>query len=151
MLTKADIVIDQLYSLSIATLSLEAMATGNVVLTRYVHEYSQISPECPAVNVNTDTLVDKLREVILNIDLRRKLAFAGRRYVENYHDHIYIAQQILNWIEPGGVTEYDFIPDFFPGKFDLSPELIREENCIHRTKRIRKLLDKTPGLSNKRG
>lgn len=149
MLTKADIVIDQLYSLSIATLSLEAMATGNVVLTRYAPEYSQISPECPAVNVNTDTLAEKLREVILNINLRRKLAFAGRRYVENHHDHIYIAQQILNWIEPGALTEYDFVPDFFTGKFDLSPEIIREENRALRTKRIRKLLDKIHVLSKK--
>jgi glycosyltransferase involved in cell wall biosynthesis len=149
MLTKADIVIDQLYSLSIATLSLEAMATGNVVLTRYSPEYSQISPECPAVNVTTDTLAEKLRELILNIDLRRKVAFAGRRYVENHHGHIYIAQQILNWIEPGGVTEHDFVPDLFPDKFDLSPEIIREENREFRKQIIRKLLDKTILLSKK--
>jgi glycosyltransferase involved in cell wall biosynthesis len=142
MLTTADIVIDQLFSLSIATLSLEAMAAGNVVLTRFAPEYSRISPECPAVNVNADTLADKLREVILNIDLRKELASAGRAYVEKYHDHRYIAQQILDWIEPGGVTEYDFIPDFFSTKFDLSPEIIREEDRTLRAKRIRKLTHK---------
>jgi len=127
LLAEADIVVDQLLSETVATLALESMATGNVVLARYLPERAHIPADCPVVNVTAATLADKLREVILDRDLRRRLAYAGRSYVEKYHDHVRIAQQILDWLKPGGIQEYDFIPMFFQSEFVMPAELLKEE------------------------
>lgn len=125
LLADADIVVDELFADTVATLSLEAMATGNVVLVRYLPDYARVPPGCPAVNVTKDTLTPKLRRVILNRELRRQLAYAGRPYVEAHHDHVEVAQQILDWLKPGGIREYDFIPTFYKN-FVMPPQLLSE-------------------------
>jgi hypothetical protein len=62
------------------------------------------------VNVTRDTLANQLRNVIVDRELRRRLAEAGRPYVEAHHDHVKIAREILHWLERGGIKEYDFTP-----------------------------------------
>jgi hypothetical protein len=130
MLTNADIVIDQLFSLSVATLALESMATGNVVLTRYLPEFVRLPPNCPAINVTPAKLANSLREAILNQDLRRQLAYAGRSYVETHHCHIRVTRQMINYLEPGGIIEYDFVPTFFQNKFGMPDDLLKEERIM---------------------
>lgn len=113
LLGDADIVIDELFSETVGVLSAEAMASGTVVLVRYMPEYAAVPSGCPAVNVTKDTLMDKLREVIVDRKLRRQLAEAGRPYVEANNDHVKVASDILHWLEPGGIREYDFTPRFY--------------------------------------
>jgi hypothetical protein len=72
--------------------------------------YAGIPPECPAVNITMDTLEGQLKHVILDRDLRRQLALAGRRFVETYNNHFEITENILRWLKPGGIVKYDFIP-----------------------------------------
>ncbi|MCJ7624339.1 MAG: glycosyltransferase, partial [Anaerolineaceae bacterium] len=127
LLTESDILIDDIFSVTIGVLALEAMATGNAVLVRYLPNYSRVPPGCPAVNVSKDSLVDKLREVIIDRSLRSSLAQAGRPFVENHHDHVQIVQQIIGWLEPGGIQEYDFTPTFFEEHFQISSDLIKQE------------------------
>ncbi len=126
LLTEADIVVDELYSETIGVLSTEAMASGCVVLTRYMAEYAKIPPGCPAVNANIYTIADKLRQVIVDREMRRRLAEAGRPYVEANHDHVKVAQQILDWLQPGGIQQYDFTPTFYQ-QLQLPPEVLAEE------------------------
>lgn len=127
LLAEADIVIDQLFSQTLARLALESMATGNVTLARFQPKRLLIPPDCPAVNVTMDTLTAKLREVILNRELRLRLACSGRPYVEKHHSHVHVAQQILDWLKPGGIQNYDFVPTFFQNEFVMPPELLKEE------------------------
>lgn len=127
LLTKADIVVDQLYADTVATLALESMASGCAVLTRYAAEFTGVPPGCPAVNVNVNTLVDKLRQVIVDREMRRRLAEAGRPYVEANHDHVKVAQQILGWLQPGGIQQYAFTPTFYQ-QLQLPPEVLAEEH-----------------------
>jgi hypothetical protein len=124
-LTQADIVVDQLFSQTTATLSLESMATGNAVLTNY--RTDRVRSDCPAVKVSIYTLVDQLRKVILDRNLRRRLANEGRMYVEKYHDHTEVAKQILRWLKPAGIGRYDVVPTFFQNHFFIPPELLRKE------------------------
>jgi hypothetical protein len=126
LLTDADIVVDELFSDTVGVLSTESMATGNAVLVHYPADYARVPPGCPAVNVTKDTVTGKLREVILDRDLRRCLAYAGRPYVEANNDHIKVAQQILDWLKPGGIKEYDFVPTFYK-TFKMPPDLLAEE------------------------
>lgn len=127
LLAESDIVVDQMFSQTVATLALESMATGNVTLARYRPEYARIPRDCPVVNVTVATLANRLREVILDRDLRSQLAHAGRSYVEEHHCHVHVAQQVLDWLDPGGIQEYDFVPTFFQDEFVMSSELLDEE------------------------
>lgn len=133
LLTESDIVIDELYAATVAGLSAEGMATGNVSLVRYMPDYCKVPPGCPAVNVNMHTLLDKLRQVILDRALRRRLAFAGRPYVEANNEHIKITRQLLQWLEPGGIRQYDFVPTFYK-TFRMPPELLEQERKQQWTK-----------------
>lgn len=127
VLRQSDIVIDQLYSDTVATLALEALAAGNVVLARYLPHWVRIGSDCPVVNVNAETLADKLREVIMNRPLRRELAQAGRGYVQKHHSHVHVAQEILDWLEPARRGKFHFCPTFFRDHFVMSAALARKE------------------------
>ncbi len=113
LLAASDIVVDELYSETIGVLSTEAMAAGNAVLVRYMPEYAKVPADCPAINVNRSTLTDHLRQIIRDRELRRRLAFEGRAFVEAHHDHVLIARQILQWLQAGEAQAFDFVPDFY--------------------------------------
>ena len=123
-LSEADIVIDQLMSQTVATFALEGLAAGNAVLARYEPEYARVPPGCPVVRTTAHTLVDRLREVIVDRGLRRRLAHAGRPYVEEHHDHRVVAKQILDWLDRDGIQDCDFEPTFFEEGF--TPPSLRE-------------------------
>lgn len=112
-LTEADILVDELYSETIGVLSAEAMASGTVTLVRYMPDYAGVPSGCPAVNVTKDTLVDRLRNIIIDRSLRQRLAEAGRPYVELNNNHIEIARNILHWLKQDVITQYDFTPSFY--------------------------------------
>lgn len=130
ILVESDIVVDQLYSETVATLALEAMAAGNVVLARYLPERARISADCPVINVNVATLADRLREVIVDRALRVRLARAGRPYVETHHARLMVAKQILEWIEPARRGDFDFHPTFFREHFRMSTEVALREAAL---------------------
>lgn len=133
VLADADILVDQLYSETIATLALEGLATGNVVLARYLPERSQVPRDCPVVNVNRLTLVERLREVIVNLELRARLARAGRVYVEKHHAKERVAREILDFLRSGHPSRFDFHPSFFREHFAMSPDLAVREADLLRT------------------
>jgi len=141
LLADADIVVDQLFSQTVAGFALESLATGNVVLARYSPDYARVPPDCPVVNVTVETLPGALRRFILDGDLRRQSAYAGRGYVEKYHSHVKVAQQILDWLEPGGILEYDFVPTFFQRDFMMPPDLLKQERRRLRRQRTKRLTD----------
>ncbi len=111
LLSEADIVVDELYAETVAVLSSEAMASGAVTLVRYMAEYAKVPLGCPAVNVTKETLLPKLREVIVDRGLRRRIAEAGPVYVKANNDHVRVARDILQWVEQG-VKKFDFYPEF---------------------------------------
>lgn len=112
LLTNSDIIVDELYSATVGGLSSEAMATGNAVLVRYMADYCKVPLGCPAINVNKFTLKDNLRQIILDVDRRKKLANLGRPYVENANDHVKICIELLSWLEQTDKLRYDFYPEF---------------------------------------
>lgn len=135
LLTEADIVVDELYSATVAALSAEAMATGNAVLVRYMEEYSKVPKGCPAVNTNVFNLKDNLRRMIVNVSERKALAERGRPYVEAVNDHVKVCQSILEWLLHKDTLEYDFHPTFFKD-FTLPAEILAAEKKEMKHKRI---------------
>jgi hypothetical protein len=138
LLAEADIVVDELFADTVGMLSTEAMACGAVSLVRYMPELAAVPEGCPAVNVNKDTLKEKLREIILNRDMRRQLAYAGRPYVEKNFDHVKVARQLLGWLQPGGIQAPDFTPIFYR-QLAIPPEILKAEQDM-RNEKIRRLL-----------
>lgn len=130
ILTDADIVVDQLFAQTVPMLALEAMATGNAVLGGNRTDYELIPGECPVISVNPANIYDRLKQVILDKELRTKLANEGRRYVETYHDHIAVATQILKWLEPGGIQKYDYYPEFDKKHYKIPQQLLEEEKKV---------------------
>ena len=125
-LADSDIVIDELYSATVGGLSLEAMATGNAVLVRYMADYCKVPLGCPAINVNKFTLKDKLRQVIVDVDQRKALAYRGRPYVDSHNDHIKICRDLLDWLIRKDAIDYDFHPTF-DKEFYLPPDILADE------------------------
>jgi len=142
LLTDSDIVVDELYSATVGGLSSEAMTTGNVVLVRYMAEYSKVPPGCPAVNTNIFTLKENLRRVILDIEERKDLAHRGKVFAETYNDNVEICKRLLNLLEHMDKIEYDFYPTFYKD-FKIPKDILEEEKRetkIRRTEFFKALL-----------
>ncbi len=142
LLSEADIVIDQLYSVTVAGLSAEAMATGNAVLTHFIDDFSKVPAGCPAINVNHKTLKESLRQTIINVDERKAIAERGRIYVETVNDHVKVCENILNWLQNKDDLNYDFYPLFYK-KFVMPEEILsneKETTIQRRTDFFRNLL-----------
>lgn len=135
LLTDSDIVVDELFSATVGALSSEAMASGNVVLVRYMAEYCKVPEGCPAINVNKFTLKENLREMILDVDKRMRLAHMGRAYVEKVNDHVKVCSELLEWLARKDELDYDFHPSFYK-RFNLSPQLLLEEKQIASRKKM---------------
>ncbi|NWG08522.1 MAG: glycosyltransferase [Chloroflexi bacterium] len=134
LLSMADIVVDELYSATVGALSAEAMATGNTVLVRYMPDYCKVPDGCPAVNVNKFTLKEKLREIIIDMRERTRLAMQGRAYVEKVNDHVNICRDLLDWLARKDVLDYDFHPTFYR-EFHIPFEILEEEKKAHYSRR----------------
>jgi len=134
ILTKSDIVVDELYATTVGGLSAESMATGNAVLVRYMPEYAKVPAGCPAINVNIFTLKEHLRRVILDRDLRKQLAIAGRPYVAANNDHIKVCQELLDWLEQKSTLNFDFYPSFYKN-LAIPEQIIQGEKRDKGTKR----------------
>lgn len=89
---EADILVEQLIATGHGMNGLEGLASGIPVISNMEDE-SYMLPlrrwsyldECPLVSGTPETLVDVLRKLITNPDLRNQLGDAGRKYVEKYH------------------------------------------------------------------
>jgi hypothetical protein len=148
ILSAADIVVDYLFVQTVGVLALEAMATGNAVLSGKMSDYELFPGDCPVVSINTSNIYGNLKQLILDKDYRVALACAGREYVETYHDHLVIAKQILEWLEPGGIVSYDYYPEFAKKHYKIPQKLIEEEKKVVRKPFIQKYIRFFSKLNN---
>lgn len=128
LLTRADILVDELYALTVGSLSAEAMASGCAVLTRYDAVWSQVPANCPVVNTNKVSLKDNLRELISNRARRCELAEQGRPYALATNDHYKVTREMIQWLNAGDVLQHDFTPTFYQ-EFQMPPELLEQEHA----------------------
>lgn len=134
LLNEADILVDQLYSTTIASVASEAMASGCAVLARYLPDYSKVEMPCPVVNTNIFTFKDDLRALILDKGRRQELSEAGPNYVRRVNDCTKVAARILEALEKPEDQEYDFYPTFNK-TFAMPKELLDEEKRTANQKR----------------
>jgi glycosyltransferase involved in cell wall biosynthesis len=97
---RADIVVDQLNAGWHGVFALEAMALGKPVVSHLKPDVVERSAESfgarvPIVQATADTLVDALRPLVEDVELRRRLGGQGRAYVEQVHDIDRVADRLL--------------------------------------------------------
>lgn len=114
----ADILIDQLIGAGGGKLATEGLACGAVVMSHMAYDkYPQNTPfDCPIIDVNHETIYEKLKEIILDFNRRKELASKGREYVLKNLDTGIFCQKVLDIIEDKEI-DYDFYPDFFREQF----------------------------------
>jgi glycosyltransferase involved in cell wall biosynthesis len=98
---EADLVVDQLLLGWYGAFAVEAMAIGRPVLA-YIRENepddNPFGAELPIVRTTPATLVDDLRLLAPDLERRRELGAAGRRFTEGHHDPRRIARAVLDGI-----------------------------------------------------
>jgi glycosyltransferase involved in cell wall biosynthesis len=98
VLSDADISIDGLFDHLGGGLAVESMAAGCAVLGANVPEFSGVPQELPIIHTDPGNVYQNLKMLLENPDLRRELGEKGRKYVEKYHDHRKIANDIIELI-----------------------------------------------------
>jgi len=100
LMKEADILADQFLLPGYGLAAIEGMTMGlpvmsnlhNETYTRIFRRHSFLD-ECPILSTTPENLLDNLRVLVGDSDLRRALGRAGREYVEKYHS--YTAAQYL--------------------------------------------------------
>jgi glycosyltransferase involved in cell wall biosynthesis len=96
------VLVDQLLVGWYGAVAVEAMAVGRPVLCYVREDAAEDNPfgaELPIVRTNVDNLVENLRRVVEDRDLRATLGAAGRRFASSRHDPREIAKTILADVE----------------------------------------------------
>tara|TARA_A100000171_G_scaffold51162_1_gene64616 strand:- start:21477 stop:22688 length:1212 start_codon:yes stop_codon:yes gene_type:complete len=110
LLSKVDIVIDELNSDTIGVLSSEAMATGNAVISSYIIELAKVPVPCPVINSNKFSIYEDVKQLILDIPLRVSLANEGKDYVNRHHDIQKNINRELSFLNSKTLKSFDFTP-----------------------------------------
>ena len=126
-LTKADVLVDELYLHGPGALGLEAMSAGCAVATRYLEKYKEVfSP--PVCHIDETSIYTNLKKLFTNREYRLKLSEKGRQFVEQNNDPGVIATNMINMVD-SDQTNFDYYPDFYLREFSLpEAEVISSEN-----------------------
>jgi hypothetical protein len=99
----ADVVVDQLLLGWYGAFAIEAMAIGRPVLV-YIRENeaddNPFGAELPVVRTTAATLVDELRALAGDLERRKELGAAGRRFAEAHHNPRRIARAVMDGVGP---------------------------------------------------
>ena len=90
-----DIMIDQLGELGYGYSSLESMAMGIATCTELTSEYERFIPHHPFINVNENSLREKVIQLIKDREFRTEKGFEGRKWVEKYHDGVKVVKSMI--------------------------------------------------------
>jgi len=94
-MARADIVIDQLNSLTSGVFALEAMALGKPVLVQFERELlAPFARDTPLVPVTAETLAEELEALARDPERRARLGQAGRAFVARTHDAAVVAERL---------------------------------------------------------
>lgn len=92
---KADIVVDDVLQGPYGILAIESMALGKPVLC-YIHPtFKGKYKNLPIINTSKEQVYNNLVGLIKNPKLRHELGINGRKYVEENHDSLKIAKQLI--------------------------------------------------------
>lgn len=130
LLASADIVIDQMICPGSGKIASEALASGKVVISHMAYSnYPQnIDLDYPVVDANVNNIKEVLKQIVLDVEFRKKRAIASRKFAEEVLDYRHFIKKIDKILAQNEV-EYDYIPSFFNDDFiSESNEALYEYN-----------------------
>jgi hypothetical protein len=107
LLTEADILVEQVLFFGHGLNGLEGMASSLPVVSNLDSESRRVLDnytffgECPIVSARKDTLVDVLRELVLDANKRTELGAQGRLYIEKWHSNqnaVFLFSAVLRYL-----------------------------------------------------
>lgn len=117
-LARADVVVDQLNSVTPGVFALEGMALGRPVVLEFdVRELAPFARDAPLVATTAATLAERVAELCDSPDRRRRLGEAGRRFVGEVHDADRVAAAVEHVYRHAGARH--------AGVFEATPEGVR--------------------------
>lgn len=116
----ADIVVDNLLTGDYEVVSIEAMAASRVAVANVGPDVRATFPDAPVVSATPDDFEVVMRDLIFDLERRRRLAAAGRGYVERLHAADVVARRLVEAYErPPRVS--DPTQRSFPDWLSLAP------------------------------
>jgi hypothetical protein len=116
-LTAADVLVDQLYFPYHGKLTLEGMASGCAVATCNREDYEPFPAGRPICHIDSARIDDQLRPLLTDRNERVRLAAAGRRHVEHHHDHVKVANRMLQYLDADNRVTVEHYPAFFAREY----------------------------------
>lgn len=92
---QSDIFLEQLHAGSYGSAALEAMAQGVPVISSHHPSHAHLAPGCPVVHADPLTVTDRLRELVVNPELRDNLGRKGFEWRKIFHSTEKIADHLL--------------------------------------------------------
>ena len=140
LLTEADILCDELFLHGPGMLSAEAMAAGCAVATRCLN----IPPfQPPVCAITPETIYEKLKMLITDIDYRVALATEGKKFADDFNNPVNIAKKLMEDLNTENSTA-DYTPLFFMERFQLPKNVVLSKE----TKSLTRLVIEKTGLQN---
>ncbi len=115
----ADIVVDNVITGDYEVVSIEAMASNRVAVANVFPAVSAAYPGNPVYPVDPETFVDRMRDLIMDVDGRRERAARGRAHVAATHDAPVIAARLLEHYEAPAAP---VLQRAFPDWLSLEPQ-----------------------------
>ena len=119
-LTDADLLVDEMVLHGPGILSLEAMASGCCVATKYLESSPDFfkPPVCP---INENTVYEKLKGLLRNRQLRKEMAMKGRDYVKKNNHPDIVSKKIITDLDAAnnGTLNIDYKAEFFKLHYQL--------------------------------
>jgi hypothetical protein len=117
-LAQADVVVDQLNSVTTGVLALEAMQLGLPVLSEVDRRaLAPFQQDSPAIAVTPESLATELESLVRDPERRAKLGERGRAFVARVHAAPRVAATVLR--------VYDHAPSAEPGLYEADEEAVR--------------------------
>lgn len=93
---KCDILVDQIHVGWYGVLAMELMAMGKPVAVYMRPDLANTPEDVPIHNINKDNIVDRLRELILDFNLRQNLSARGRDYIGSVSDESVVIPKLID-------------------------------------------------------
>jgi glycosyltransferase involved in cell wall biosynthesis len=96
IMREGDILVEQLNLGAYGNVALEGMAHGLPVISSLHSSVAHLVPGCPVINADSSNVVDRLRKLVTNPELRRDVGRRSYDFVREFHSSKVVTSHLLN-------------------------------------------------------